>query len=67
VAVLRPWRFFCAGLTRIVSWTQAADPHLLGVPELLEHDLIERRERPLRIGFAQLRATGDRGNELRLG
>jgi len=43
-----------------------ADPHLLSVPELFEHDFIERRESPLGVALARLRALGDGGHELRL-
>ena len=43
---------------------QAADPNLLGVAQFIEHDVIEGRERPLRIGLAQLRAVRDGGREL---
>jgi hypothetical protein len=64
VAGLRPWRAFCAGLTRTVNFHQAADPHLLGIAQFIEDDLIERRERSLRIGLAQLRAVCDGGRKL---
>ena len=43
------------------------DPYLLGVAELFEHDLLERGERSLRVGLAQLRAVRDSARELGLG
>jgi hypothetical protein len=43
VAGLRPWRAFCAGLTRTVNFHQAADPHLLGIAQFIEDDLIGAR------------------------
>src|SRR6516225_3284652 len=45
---------------------KASDAHLLGVPELLEDDLLERRERALGVVLAQFGAVGDGGHELRL-
>ena len=46
---------------------ETADPHLLGVRELLEDDLLQRRERGLGIALAQAAAVGDLTCQLRLG
>jgi len=43
------------------------DAYLLGVAELFEHDLVERGERSLRVGLAQVCAVRDSGRELCLG
>src|SRR5947208_3497105 len=42
-----------------------AEANLLGIPELLEDDLIERVECPLGIGSARIGAVRDRGDHLR--
>src|SRR5581483_2375018 len=45
---------------------EAADLHLLGVADLLEHDLLERREDVLHLGAAEVGALGDFGGKLGL-
>src|SRR5450755_2514153 len=45
---------------------EPADPNLLRVPKLLEHDLIQRGESPLRVASAHVRTLGDCGDQLRL-
>jgi hypothetical protein len=50
-----------------LSPVRPADSHLLGVPELREHDFVECRQRPLGIGLAQVRALGNGGDQLCLG
>jgi len=66
VAGLRPWRFFCAGLTRTVSCTSPPIRTFSAIAELFEHDLLECGKRSLRVGVAQLRAVRDSARELGL-
>ena len=46
---------------------QPADSHLLGIPPLLEQDLIERRQGPVWRRSCSDRRVGDGGDKLRLG
>jgi hypothetical protein len=46
---------------------QAADPHLLRIPELLEHELLEHAEHPLSVCTADLGAVSYGARELCLG
>jgi hypothetical protein len=45
---------------------QPADPHLLGVAEFIEHNPINRRERPSSAASAQPGAAGHRIDKLHL-
>src|SRR5450755_73133 len=46
---------------------QAGDPHLLRIPELLQHDLLDHAEHPLGLSAADLGAVSDGARELCLG
>src|SRR5450755_2443229 len=46
---------------------QAADAHLLGIPELLEHDLLERPENTLGLSATDIGPVSDGVRELYLG
>jgi hypothetical protein len=67
VAGFRPWRFFCAGLTRTVSLDKTDDTDFLRVAELFDHDLLQRPEDSLGLSPWDLGAISDSDRELCLG
>jgi hypothetical protein len=63
-----------ATLTRLLGWLdtdrqlhQAADAHLLGIPELLEHDRLERSENTFGLSATDIGPVSDGVRELYLG
>jgi hypothetical protein len=60
-------RDFCAGLHAHGQLHEAADLDPFGVAELVTHDLLERRERELCVGPAQVCVLGGGGGELSRG
>jgi hypothetical protein len=53
-------------LTRDRELNQPSDPDLLGVAQLLKHDLVKRRQRTLGVSLSQLSAISDGSDHLRL-